>query len=76
MAGDCPNENERCSQFTNASTTICVPINTKTANCPITDLKFVVKTDMGKYNLDPSDTSKPLYKVVNYTETSSILYST
>ncbi len=76
MAGDCPDENERCSQFTNASNTICVPINTKAANCPITDLQFVVKTDFDKFNLDPTDASKPLYKVVNYTETAYILYST
>lgn len=72
---ECPYGTEICSSFTNNTNSICVPVGTKSTQCPVTDIKFIVDADLVTYNTNASDTSKPLYYSSDYTTGSKLIYS-
>jgi hypothetical protein len=53
---ECPQNTYQCSNFTNATTTMCV---TNMNQCPVTDVQFVLNTNVQNYNTDPTDYSRP-----------------
>ena len=70
---ECPDQTQACSKLTNENTTVCVADLT---DCPVTDVKFVLNSDLSDYNLNANSTTNEVtYDQVAYSSTVSILFS-
>ena len=65
----CPNNTVACSSETDAENTVCYPkgVNMLT-NCPITDIKFVLTSEVESY-------ASAGYRNASFNDTTSIVYS-